>query len=88
MAGMSESPEELVPQNPAIDAGKLPPHRTGCAPEGKHMTVAGARDAGQRVESNHQHTESHKWFATAFILPDSDPGLANMNPGHNFRVGV
>jgi hypothetical protein len=51
MAGMSESPEEMVPKNPANDAGmQRPAHRTGRAPQGKHMTVAGARDAGQCPE--------------------------------------
>src|ERR1051326_2088553 len=51
IAGMSESPEELVPNNPANDTGmQRPTHRIGRAPQGKHMTVAGARDAGQCPE--------------------------------------
>src|ERR1051326_5763414 len=53
MAGMSESPEEMVPKNPPNDAGmQRPTHRIGRAPQGKHMTVAGARDAGQRPEDS------------------------------------
>jgi hypothetical protein len=55
MAGMVESPDEVVPERNGQPANRcrirsLPPHRTGRTPEGKHMTVAGLLQHGQRAD--------------------------------------
>jgi len=70
---MSKSPEEIVRKNPANDAGmQRPAHRTGRAPEGKHMTVAGARDAGQCREDlkddGHEVTKERQRMNSFVIL--------------------